>query len=94
MRGARYAFAFKTTQRLSLVVAAACATSAVLLALLPPDWIEELLGFEPDGGNGFAEVALIIVLAVVAVALAAGVACTRWRPRASIVTGRSPGSLS
>jgi len=94
MRGAHYARPFTTTQRLSLVVAAACATSAVLLALLPPDWIEELLGFEPDGGNGFAEVALIIALAVVAVVLAVGVARTRWTPRASIGTGRSPASLS
>ena len=61
-----------TGQRLSLVVAAVCAAGAVLLALLPIDWIEEVFGVEPDGGNGLFELAPIIVLAVAAVAHRAG----------------------
>jgi hypothetical protein len=93
MKAAHGASPLTRRQRLSLLGAAVCAASAVLLTLLPPDWIEELLGFEPDGGNGFAEIVPIIVLAVIAVALAAGVARARWRPRASIADERSPGGF-
>ena len=73
-----------TGQRLSLVVAAVCAAGAVLLALLPIDWIEEVFGVEPDGGNGLFELAPIIVLAVAAVALTARVARARRRNSTSI----------
>lgn len=31
------------------------------LALLPPEWIEEAVGFEPDGGNGLIELLLAAV---------------------------------
>ena len=42
-------------QRWTLVAAALCAAGAVLLAALPMDWIEEVFGVEPDGGNGLLE---------------------------------------
>ena len=57
-------------QRWTLVAAAVCAAGAVLLAALPIDWIEEVFGVEPDGGNGLLEFAPIVVLAVVCSALA------------------------
>ena len=66
-------------QRWTLVAAAVCATAAVLLAALPKDWIESLLGVEPDGGSGELELVPIVVLAVVAVTLAAHVALARRR---------------
>ncbi len=74
-------------QRVSLLVAAGCGVGAVLLALLPLDWIETVFGVEPDAGGGLLEVVPIIVLAVVAVTLATRVALARRRPRASIPEG-------
>jgi hypothetical protein len=70
-------------QRWTLVAAALCAAEAVLLAALPMDWIEEVFGVEPDGGNGLLEFAPIVVLAVAAVALCARVARARRRPDVS-----------
>ena len=55
-----------TGQRWTLVAAALCAAGAVLLAALPMDWIEEVFGVEPDGGNGLLEFVPIVVLAVAA----------------------------
>lgn len=76
-----------TGQRWSLAVAALCAAGAVLLAALPMQWIEDVFGVEPDGGNGLFEVVPIIVLAVVALVLAARVARARRRTGASIADG-------
>ena len=74
-----------TGQRMSLVMAAACAAAVVLLAMWPRDWIEGVFGVEPDGGNGLLELMPIIVLALVAAALAARVARARWRASTSIL---------
>ena len=59
------------------------AAGAVLLAALPMDWIEEVFGVEPDGGNGLFEFAPIVVLAVAAVVLCLRVARVRRRPDVS-----------
>ena len=70
-------------QRLTLVAAALCAAGALLRAALPMDWIEEVFGVEPDGGNGLLEFAPIVVLAVTAVVLCLRVARARRRPDVS-----------
>jgi hypothetical protein len=71
-------------QRWSLVAAALCAAGAVALATLPMDWIEEVFGVEPDGGNGLLEVVPILVLAVAAFVLCLRVARARRQPEASV----------
>jgi hypothetical protein len=75
---------FRTGQRVSLVLAAVCAAAAVLLAMWPRDWIEEVFGVQLDGGSGLLELVPIIVLALAAAALTARVARARRRPSASI----------
>jgi hypothetical protein len=47
------------------------ATSAILLVLTVvwPDWIEEIFGIDPDGGNGSLEWAIAVVLVICAVAM-------------------------
>jgi len=75
---------FTTGQRVTLILAAACAAAAVLLAMWPRDWIEQAFGVELDGGSGLFELVPIIVLALAAAALTARVARVRRRPSASI----------
>ena len=66
-------------------VEAAAALAGMFLALLTlawPEWIEEIFGVEPDGGNGMAEWGIVLAC----FAIAAGLALTarrEWR-RASI----------
>ncbi len=38
-------------------------------ATLPKEWIEESIGFEPDGGSGLVELAIIAVPIVVGAAM-------------------------
>jgi hypothetical protein len=47
------------------------ALSAVVLALTVawPEWIEEVFGVDPDGGDGSLEWAIVVVLAICAVTL-------------------------
>jgi len=54
--------------------------SAVLVAstLLRPDWIEWAFGFEPDGGDGTLEWAIVVVFAMVAIG-STFLASARWR---------------
>jgi hypothetical protein len=56
------------------------AISAVLLIITAawPDWIEKVLGIDPDGGSGSLEWAIVIVLAVCAVTLPL-LAGNEWR---------------
>jgi hypothetical protein len=66
-------------------------TSAVLLIITAawPDWIEEVFGVDPDGGNGSLEWAIVIVLAACTVTLPL-LARNEWRrARAG---GSGPGS--
>lgn len=51
------------------------------LTLLAPHWLE-LLGFDPDGGDGAFEVALTLVLGVTAVVTAGVGVAVRWIARA------------
>jgi len=66
------------SERLRLFAAAACATAAALLALLPRDWIERAFGVDPDAGSGFFEVLAIGVLALAAAVLASRVVRARY----------------
>ena len=47
--------------RLRLIIAVALVTLGILFVALPKDWIEEVLHFEPDGGNGAIELLLAVV---------------------------------
>ncbi|KQU81169.1 MULTISPECIES: hypothetical protein [unclassified Rhizobacter] len=57
---------------------AAVSACALALTLAWPQWIEDVFGFEPDGGDGSSEWGLTLALAIAT--LAAGAAATRdWR---------------
>lgn len=75
------ASALSTRQRLRLAGAGVCAILAVLSTVLPPDWIEASLRFDPDGGNGFVEALAATALAVAAIVLAGGVVVARRKAR-------------
>jgi hypothetical protein len=52
----------------------ACAFVSGILAVLTlavHDWIEVVFGVHPDGASGSAEVAIVVALAVISLALAA-----------------------
>lgn len=60
-------------RRLGLVLyalAAVSAAGALLGVVVGPRWVEELTGFEPDGGNGSLEFLVVLAPAVVAAVLA------------------------
>lgn len=56
--------------RIEIVLSALLGTATIMTAVWPT-WIEDLLGFDPDGGNGTAEWGIVAVLAVITVAVAA-----------------------
>lgn len=56
--------------RIEIALSALLGTATILTAVWPT-WIEDLLGFDPDGGNGTAEWGIVAVLAVITVAVAA-----------------------
>jgi hypothetical protein len=61
---------------------AAAGLALALLTLAWPEWIEEIFGIEPDGGNGAAEWGIVIALIGAAVAL--GLTARReWRRTAA-----------
>ena len=48
------------------MVAAIAGVALLLLTLVSHRWLEDLLGFEPDGGNGVFEIALPLALLTIA----------------------------
>ena len=55
--------------RIEIVLAAILGVAAIGTAVWPR-WIEDLLGFDPDGGNGTTEWAIVAVLAVTTIVAA------------------------
>jgi hypothetical protein len=53
------------------VVLSAVLGAATILTAVWPDWIEGLLGFDPDGGNGTTEWLIVAGLAVATLVVAA-----------------------
>ena len=53
------------------IVLAAVLGLATLVTAVWPRWIEDTFGFDPDGGNGTAEWAVVAVLGVTTIAAAA-----------------------
>lgn len=72
----------------ALILAVLAVGSAALAALAAfwPQWIEEILGVEPDQGSGALEWALPLGLLVVAAFLAVA-ARSSWRSRAALEQG-------
>jgi len=63
-------------RRFYVEVALAGLTGALaILTLITREWIEALTGWDPDGGNGSLEWAIVAVLAVACAALSV----TAWR---------------
>ena len=56
--------------RIEIVLSAILGMATILTAVWPR-WIEDLLGFDPDGGSGATEWAIVAVLAVSTIAAAA-----------------------
>lgn len=56
-------------------VAAIAGFALLLLTLVSHEWVEELTGYKPDGGNGAFEIAL--PLALLAIAAASSIAARR-----------------
>jgi hypothetical protein len=56
--------------RIEIVLSALLGGVTILTAVWP-NWIERLLGFDPDGGNGSVEWLIVAVLAVATIAVAA-----------------------
>jgi len=81
MTHARARFRFYLEAALAIL-----ATVATVLVLWRPDWIEALLGTDPDKGSGALEWAIAISLAA-AMLLLSG-AAWRHRPGARISTAR------
>jgi hypothetical protein len=67
--------------RVKLAVGVALIAVGVLAAALPKDWIEETLGFEPDGGNGLVELAIAAVPIALGAALTVSVFLSQRRKR-------------
>jgi hypothetical protein len=65
--------------------------SGVLLIITAawPDWIEKVLGIDPDGSSGSLEWAIVVVLGVCAVTLPL-LAANEWR--CARAGGSTPGS--
>ena len=57
---------------------ASAASIALLLTLALPEWIEEVFGADPDGGNGSAERLITITLALATVVVVA-LGASEWR---------------
>jgi hypothetical protein len=55
--------------RIEIVLSALLGMATIVTAVWP-SWIEDLFGFDPDGGNGTAEWGIVAVLAVITVAAA------------------------
>lgn len=56
--------------RIEIVLSALLGTATIVTGVWPT-WIEDLFGFDADGGNGTAEWWIVTVLAVITVAAAA-----------------------
>jgi hypothetical protein len=56
--------------RIEVVLSFLLAAATILTAIWP-DWIEDVLGFDPDGGNGSVEWLIVAGLAVITFVVAA-----------------------
>ena len=74
--------------RIRLIAGAVLILIGVGFALLSKEWIEETLGFEPDGGNGALELAFVLVPVGIGVALlVSAVSALRRRHTARLPEG-------
>ena len=71
------------TNRIKLTVAVVLIAFGILAATLPKRWIEETLGFEPDGGNGVVELGLAVVPLAIGATLALSAFLSARRVRAA-----------
>ncbi|MET0909222.1 MAG: hypothetical protein ABWZ99_07110 [Ilumatobacteraceae bacterium] len=71
------------THRVKAAVGVVLILIGVGFGLLAKEWIEETFGFEPDGGNGALELALVVIPIAIGVWLLVGVALANRRQRAA-----------
>ena len=65
----------------------------ILFAALPKDWLEETFAIEPDAGNGFVELLIVVVPIVIGGALIArGVVASRNQVRRAQPAVQAPPS--
>jgi hypothetical protein len=69
--------------RIKLTFSGVLIAFGILASALPKQWIEEVVGFEPDSGNGAVEFALAVVPLAVGAALAVSVFLSERRERAA-----------
>ena len=55
--------------RIEIVLSALLGVATIVTAVWP-EWIEDVLGFDPDGGNGTTEWLIVAALAVITLAAA------------------------
>jgi hypothetical protein len=69
---------------LKLVLAAVAIAAGLLASLLPNQWIEQVIGIEPDGGSGLFELLFVAAPIAAGVVLAAQALLAerrlRWQP--------------
>jgi hypothetical protein len=71
-------------QRICAIAISISLAIGVVFGLLPRNWIELRLGFDPDGGSGWVESLLIFI----PIAIAAGIVILVFRPRPSMPSNR------
>jgi hypothetical protein len=72
----------KRSNKIGLTIGTALIVFGILMAALPKQWIEETLGFEPDGGNGMLELALAVVPLAIGATMVVSVFLATRRVRA------------
>jgi len=65
-----------------MTVAGAAAAVLLVVTLISREWIEEVFGVDPDGGDGSLEWLIVVGLAAVVVVLGVG-ATLEWRRAAA-----------
>lgn len=60
------------------LIGAAITLVAAVLTLVVPNWIEQVFGIDPDGGDGLLEVA-IVAASVLATAILGSVGLVKYR---------------
>ena len=67
------------SSRTAITIGVLLVVAGLAFAALPKSWIEDTLGFEPDGGNGVLELLIAVGPIVIGVALITSAVVRRSR---------------